>query len=477
MSNKSQLSPTNQFPAEAIKTSVQVQPPAEANSVIGPLTLFIASSADSFTAWGTNVKKRDQELRNFWPTESYLAGALANVSMRNAVSQWEIQSDSEKIINAVTDMLNTMISGDAIGWLNGMLKLSQDIYSQDNGGFIEIIRDPGVDANSKFKGPLAPVIGIAHLDSNQCQRTGNSETPILYTDRENRVHKLKWYDVIPFSDFPSPIERMNGVGVSAVSRALRLAQIMRSVAIYKDEEVGGRNVKKINIVGGVGNSQLDDAIKRTTENANNKGNARFIEHAILASLDPEKPVSVATVELASLPEGFDFDQEMQWYISGLALDFGTDYQEFAPLPGGNIGSAQQSAILHKKSSGKGPRLFMDTIAQSFYNYGVLPHSAKMVFTDKNEQEELEKQEVRTKAIEEAAISARSKLLPRKNIYDDLVKRGIYPKFDDIPESFWEDDVESNKNPVGQRGGNTVREDANRTGSDKQDLNSGAALRK
>lgn len=482
MANISQLSPTNQFPQEAIQQSVQAQPEVESGSFHAPLTLMFASAADNILPWGTNVMRRDQQLREFWPTESYLSGALANVSMRNAVSQWEVQAESDKVIHAVTDMLSSMIAGDTISWVKGILKLSQDIYSQDNGGFIEIIRDPSIDSSSRFKGALAPVIGIGHLDSSQCQRTGNPEYPVIYTDRFGGRHKLAWYQVIALSDFPSPIEKMNGVGVCAISRALRLSQIMRSVAIFKDEEVSGRNVKKINVVGGVGTQQLQDAVKRTTEEANNKGNMRFIEHAILASLDPEKPVSVAVIELASLPEGFNYDQEMQWYISGLALDFGTDYQEFAPLPGGNIGSSAQSAILHKKSSGKGPRLFMDTISETFKNYGVLPRGAKLVFTDKNEQEELEKQEVRTKAIEEVAIAVKANILTPEAAVQDLIRRGIYTKetIASIPDDFWNKAMDKQLGDTRNnlsRGGNTILEDIGRIDTGETSFNSNASLRK
>lgn len=483
MANTPRLSPVDQFPQLAIAESVQVQPePNKAGAGVMTMVFQIASSADAIVEWGRDVKRRDQQLRKFWPTESYLAGAVANVSFRNSVFDWEVRKDGkgekDSVSQIVTDMLNTAISGDTLGWVPFVQRFSQDLYTQDNGAFIEIIRDPAMDATSKFKGPMAPVIGIANLDSGQCTRTGNPKYPVVYTDRDGVDHKLAWYEVMCFSDFPSAIEKMNGVGYSAVTRALRLAQIMRSIAMFKDEEVSGRNIKRINLVGGVGKQQIEDAINRTQEDANNKGFARYIEHAVLASLDPEKPVSVAEVNLASLPEGFDFDQEMQWYISGLALDFGVDYQEFAPLPGGNIGSASQSMILHRKSSGKGPRAWMQSLSNAFKVYGVMPKGYELVFNDKNEQEEMEKQEIRTKALEEAAIAARSKLFPRKNLAQNLVDRGLYPSIDDIPEDFWNDENQiETRNPVGQRGGNTIREDANRVPSGETEENSGARLRK
>jgi hypothetical protein len=259
---------------------------------------------------------------------------------------------------------------------------------------------------------------------------------------------------------------------------MRLAQIMRSLEIYKDEKIGGRNPKDLHIVGGVAQKSIEDAMNRTQEGANNQGNIRFIENVVLASLDPEKPVSVATVELASLPDGFDFDADMQWYISGLALNFGVDYQEFAPLPGGNIGSSAQSKVLTRKTSGKGPRNWMDAISEAFRNYGVLPRDTELVFNDKNLEEELEKQEVRTKALEEAAIAARSKIFPRKFLAESLVERGLYPSIDKIPEDFWVDEQPNQtRNPVGQRGGNTVKEDAGRVDSGKTSETVGDRLRK
>ena len=203
--------------------------------------------------------------------------------------------------------------------------------------------------------------------------------------------------------------------------------------------------------------------------------------SILASLDPEKPVSTATLDLASLPDGFDYDQEMKWYISSLALGFGVDYQEFAPLPGGNIGSSQQSMILHRKGSGKGPAVLMRMLSEAFRNYGVLPKGCEMRFNDKDEQEELERQTVRTKAMEEYAISIRNYILTPEAARRDLVARGIYDEktIAGIPEDYGikQMDKNQNKNPIGQTGGNTMVEDVKRNETGAQNETGGDRLRK
>jgi hypothetical protein len=480
MPNISQLQPESQFPAPAIEASKQVFPKVDTFSMpsTAMFTWNIASSADIILPWGRNVIARDQQLRDFWPSETFLAGAFSSVCFNRASMDWEIRSPSDRINQAVTDMLNSAIAGPEIGWTPFELRGTQDLYGTDNGRFIELIRDPGVDANSQFKGEKAPVIGIGHLDSNQCQRTGNPEFPVLYTDRNAKIHKLKWYEVIPFSDFPSPIEKMNGVGVCSVSRCLRMAQIMRSIMIYKDEKISGRQFKQMHLVSGVSKTDIKDEMTRGQEEANNQGALRWIMPAIIASLDPEKPVSVATIELASLPDGFNFDVEMQWYISGLALSFAVDYQEFAPLPGGNIGSSSQSQILHRKATAKGPATYMRRMVEAFKAYGVLPRNTIMVYTDVDEQEELEKQAVRTSAMEEAAISVRSGILSPDAARKDLVKRNVYDRVTvaGIAEDYGNDIVAPKQN-VGDTGGNTVREDSKRQETGKQDETVGDRLRK
>lgn len=471
------LTPDSQFPDDALRQSVQMAPPS--NNVTGNiiLTLDLASAADTIPQWG-RVVARDQRLRKFWPTETLLAGTVAEMALKNSSYTWEIRHASEKIAQAQTDMLNSSIAGDSFGWIPFMQRWSQDGYTQDNGQFIEIIREEGADANSAFKAERAPVIGIANLDAARCQRTGNPEYPVIYTDRQSQQHKLAWYQVIPMSDFPSSMETMNGVGYCAVTRCLRYSQIMRSIFVFKDEKISGRRFKSIHIVSGVSRTDLDTAKQRGREEADNEGNMRYIDPVILASLDPEKPVSTVTIDLASLPEGFDFDQEMRWYVTDLALGFNTDYQTIAPLASGNIGSSSQSQILHRKASGKSP---VRKLFEAFKNYGVLVKNSQIVLQDQNEEEELEKQLIRTKAMEEYALSLRNYVLTPDASRKDLVRRNIYTAetVAGIPEEYGIEQLgpKPNLQPVGGTGGNTIAEDNKRQDTGAQKVNASDNLRK
>lgn len=357
------------------------QGPGAGNS----FTIWMASIADTFQPWGVHVTLRDEQLRDWWHTESVLSGAIYTVTAANAGFKWSLEGP-EQTIEQVKLLLDHADGGK--GWNQFIQKLSIDLYTQDNGAFIEIVR--------QTDSPSSPIVGIYHLESLRCTRTGDLETPVIYRDQHGGQHKMPWYSVIPLSEMPSPIETMYGVQYCAVTRVLRAAQIMRDIAIYRGEKVGGRFTEAIHVIGGVKQTDIDDVKNRAQESADNMGIARYLAPIIITSLDPNTPVSSVTLNLKSLPEAFDLDQEMQTYIAQIALGFGRDYQEFAPLPRGNLGSGQQSEILHLKTRGKGPAAFMDLITYAL-NAFVMPRTVTFEFTVQDiaaEKEEAEVKKVR-----------------------------------------------------------------------------------
>jgi hypothetical protein len=463
------------FPRDPFKRTVQkFVPQREADS--SPFDFFhtypiagaLANVSNRITPWGSYVARRDRELREFYIKEPWLAGAVYSVTIRNAAFNWEVEAPSEKLETALTDMLNGAISGTQFGWLPFIEKFTTDLHTTDNGAFIELIRDPTIGAGSRFKGENAPVIGIANLDSGRCVRTGSPLTPVIYVDRKGNRHKLKWYEVIPVSEHPSPIETMYGVGYSALTRILTVGQIAYSIEVFSDEKISGRHYKAMHFVSGVSKSEIKDVLDRGQEEADNRGEIRFIEPAILASIDPEKPVTTDTIELAAFPDNFNFDEFMRWYIANIALNMGIDYQDLAPLPSGQLGGGTQAEILHRKSSKKGGKFFMEIIQNVFRDYGVIPRPAIFQFTEMDMAEELEKIAVQKEAYEAAAIGTRSNIINGPAGREHLVRAGVLDE--DIaamvPEDFGAEEFRSGGNKpemsVGGVGSTTAAEDAARS---------------
>lgn len=342
----------------------------------GPIVFNIAQQADEFTPWGYNLKQRDAQLRGFWHTEPILASAIYMMAARMAAMPVEVVASDPKgvrprntIMNA-TRMLNSAERGR--GWQHFMIKLMTDVYTQDNGGFIEIIR--------RQNRPDSPVIGIAHLDSYMCERTGDPMTPVIYTDRKGRERKLSWWHVQTIEDMPSPVEEMYGAQYCAVSRALRAAQIIRDIALYKKEKISGGFQRSVHLVSGVTRQNVEDALALAGENMLNMNLTRFNPPSIIPTIDPEARLNHVQIDLASLPDGFNEETTFQWYVTQLAIAFGVDYQEFAPLASGALGSGQQSEMLHLKSRGKGPAMMISQLEHTFNDNGILPSNVKLQFT-------------------------------------------------------------------------------------------------
>lgn len=394
------------MPLEAFKALENIEPNSKGSVVKEPLhgeygfgadvVLSVASMADEIPAWGLMPAMRDRMLRSFWPTESNLASAIYTTVSRYAGFGWQLDGPS-RMVSIYEKLLHSAEFGE--GWQQFISKLLLDLFTQDNGAFIEIVRERD--------SPTSPVVSINHLDANQCIRTGVRHEPVIFYDRYGVPHLMKWYQCVPLAEFPSPIEVMRGMQYCAVTRMLRAAQIMRDVAIYKHEKISGRFVKALWLVGGIQTKTIEDAMTKHGVAADNSGLARYIQPVVIGSLDPTAKVSAEKIELASLPDGFDEDKFMRWYINQIALAFGSDYQEYAPLPGGGLGSGAQAETLHLKSRGKGPRLFMSMLEHIFNWQGILPTNVAFTYGDQDVAEDMERTRLRLLRAEERATRIKS----------------------------------------------------------------------
>jgi hypothetical protein len=131
------------------------------------------------------------------------------------------------------------------------------------------------------------------------------------------------------------------------------------------------------------------------------------------------------------------DEEMKWYITAMALGAGEDYQTFAPLPGGNLGTSTQSEVLHRKSRGKGPAFFMRTIESIFKFRGIIPQNATFTFKEKDLAEEKEKADLAKTVAENLAILTRAGILTTDASRQILVQSGLLDEtiMKSIPKDF------------------------------------------
>jgi len=417
---------------EILESSVQKQPPPGRTS---SFVLKWASYEKLLPRWWSRA--RDIELRDYWKQEDYIASTVYSVVTRNAQFEWQLEG-LEEDVGWAQRLLQGADFGN--GWSEFITKTSIDLLTTDNGAFWEVIRPAKVDLRlngekvtlpaikrlyesdkeewyaingSKmiplrdreyklYDMPLDLPVGIAHLDSGQCQRTGNSDVPVIYTDRYGKMHKLKWWQVISFTDMPSPIQKMNGVGFCAVSRAFRTSHVLQSIEVYKDEKTSGRNTRKVYITN-ADPDLLNDQIEQTQSAANNKGYMRFMNPVIATTFDPSTTPAVAEIDLAGVPDGFDEDTTKNWAIAVLANSFGVDYGFLAPLPGKGLGTASQSETQAKQAKGKSSLQFQNMITQALNFRGILPESVQFNYVENDIDAKEKEQKISKQRVDEIAV--------------------------------------------------------------------------
>ena len=113
------------------------------------------------------------------------------------------------------------------------------------------------DTEGKIAGPLAPLedangnlvtysngdpifaVGVEHLDSMYCYRTGLAEWPILYEDRKGRTHLLHESRVIMQVNAPSTDQNMYGVGKSCYYIARDWLKTLNQLTKLDKQNMGG----------------------------------------------------------------------------------------------------------------------------------------------------------------------------------------------------------------------------------------------
>lgn len=378
---------------EALLTrTVQEFPKDRAAIEFGSTSIFlnISTTASKIEPWGKDWVKRDLQLRAFWKKEPFLASAIYSIVATRTSFNWEVDGPP-RTVKQVHTMLQESEFGDGFGELKK--KVAVDLLTQDNGAFVEIIRGPKPKG---WKPEAAPVIGLAHLDAGSCIRTGNPRSPVLYIDDDGKLHRLKWYQVITFEEMPSPEKQHKGRQVSFLSRVLNAAVILKEINTYQEEKISGRFSRAVHFIGGVAQHEIESLQENAQLNADNMGLTRYMQPIMMAALDPNARVSKETVELASLPDSFDFDEMMKWYVSLIAMAAGGDYQDFAPLPGGNLGTASQSETLHQKSRIKGHQLWMKLWEHKLQHHKVIPPNVTFRYLQQDAQAELQEADLKHK---------------------------------------------------------------------------------
>lgn len=305
------------------------------------------------------------EFHDFW------ASSIAIAITQMSSLAWELESDAEETRDQFQEML--LAADDNQSWVKFLSRHLQDFLCTDNGAFIEIVR-ASTGAGSK-------ILGLMHLDSLRCTRTGDPDVPVLYRDTKGIVHEVKAHQVLAFSDMPSPTETYHGVGLCATSRAWGAIKKFEAIERFTYEKVSGERALALDLLGGVLQKDIETGVQSAKEDNEARGNSTYLG-SVLIPVPSDVPLSHVRINFAELPDGFVYQDQINSCILTYANAIGLDVQDLQPLTGRPLGTATQSEVLQDKSTGKGLAAWRQQFTH-MVNQFVLPDSVTFAFSEKD----------------------------------------------------------------------------------------------
>jgi len=358
------------------------------NGAFGDLLGFglrLAGDSDGLPAWWSPI--RDRQLRGYVRMNPVLSAIVYGEStrVRNMSYTLSLEDGRSRKINRYHDLLRDCDFGK--GFRSLTQKVSYDLLTQDNGAFIELVGSGG-NRDTQRALDRSDIQTIAHLDASRCWRTYDPEYPVVYTNPYNaKYHIMHHTRVIMMSQNEQPDELARGLGFCATSRAFEMARYIYDMQTYKREKVSGSS-PEIGILNGM---SLPHFLKGLTDSGQANLNQGFIKFKNTAIIGPpghgpnQPTASLDLVGLKSVPDGFDFKDELTVSMYLLAAAFGVDVREYFPLQSGGATKAD-ATIQHAKSSGKG-RADVMTLIEDAINYRVLPDFVTFAYDVKDDEED------------------------------------------------------------------------------------------
>lgn len=401
------------------------------------LLMYLLSGVSQGVIPGWWSPARDVALGKFWRESTHLSGSFYTLASKLASVPFRIEPRDFSVLThgKVASQFQSVLEEESEfshGWIDCITKWLMDLWSQDNGAFLEVIGDGPKD------GPISgPALGIAHLDSSRCIRTGSVEYPVVYIDIDGNRYKFHRSRIIYKSQMPSPRAEMNGVGFCWVSRTISIAQTLIDIQTYKMEKMGSRPKRAFLLTkGGLDPDIVTDAISVADYGMKSEGLTRYSRLVVMG--DHNMPdAGLEIIDLASLPDGFDEQTSTTLGMFAIALAGAVPPRWLWPAT--TVGATKADAMYqHVSGLTGGPGVTLSMLANAiggaerasaqFSRGKVLPPFLKIVFDFQDDEQDRTQAEIRRTRAEGREIDLRS------GVFSIRVTRELALSAGDITES-------------------------------------------
>lgn len=228
---------------------------------------------------------------------------------------------------------------------------------------------------------------------------------------------------------PSGRERYLGIGLCAVSRALKAAKLLMGLHDYDSEKLSNLPPEGVASVTGLTMAEFNDALAMWMSARKKDNSLTFPQVLWLIGSQPNADVKVNFVGFSQVPESFDRKVVVNQYVNTLALCFGVDAREFWPVSSGALGTAAETEVQHMKARGKGPGEYITTTERAIN--GELPDGVEFKYDTQDIEEDMEAAMV-AKAWVEAYLplttagGAAEEILSKDELMRLLADKGVVP---------------------------------------------------
>lgn len=320
---------------------------------------------------------RDMILRSTILHEDFWAAAMAKAVTKQAAKSFEVKG------RGAARYQEMLLGWGGDGYVPARERGMIDFLTTNNGEFWEIVRV----ANARG----ARILGLVHLDSLRCIRTGDPNIPVVFVDLKGAYHALKYYEVMQLVDQPDPSSASLGIGHCACERAYHQIYKLSAIEQYLREKVTGTGANVIDFIQGLSDPQLQNAINSAKLESQSRGTAYYQGHILLGIL-AQMQIKVESIKLRDLPDGFDREKELEIAQLAYADSIGLDPQEVNPrlMARGALGTGAQSNVLEEKQHSGGTLVTHDKQITHLLNEWILPGSVTFIFSERDLRDEQQK---------------------------------------------------------------------------------------
>lgn len=327
--------------------------------------MYSAQNSTLLPPWWSEV--RENRLRIASIENDLLSSVIQTMVMKLFTLPLKVVPKNQYIQSSVqlAQTYNTILQN---SWNSQAERFLNDVVTFDKGGFLLI---EGNDSVSRpFVEGEVPT-GFRHIPAQCIQLMDNEELPYRYVGVNGTSNVgIHWSRIIRLTQIPTAISENSYVGLSFVSRAFNVAQLMMSSIQYGLEGLGKIDSDQVIWGTSVTSQAIKQAFKDARIESINTGLRANGARVFLGLRDPQAKLNV--LDLKRLPATFSYESFLAVTVKLLAISAGIDEDDIVATS--NAGTTKTATLISDlKSRFKLVSWFTNKIEQEF-NLKFLPNN-------------------------------------------------------------------------------------------------------